>query len=410
MGKISFIHAADLHLDSPFQGLSHIPESMFEKVKNSTFEALDRLVQAAIDKQVDFVLLVGDLYDNEKQSLKAQVRLRNAFEKLKQHHIHVYMSHGNHDFIGGNSNPITYPDNVFVFPDENVTHFTYEKNKETLAAIYGFSYENRSVTAEKAREYELVSRANIPYHIAMLHGSLYSNTEHDVYAPFHLADLTATDFAYWALGHIHQREVLKSAPPVVYPGNIQGRSSKESGKKGCYHVVLSEKGTQFTFLPLQSIEFNKLTVDISCCNEAHQLETVIREEIEKARGNSGPALIQLTLSGAESHFREWQQAADEMIQLVNEAFVHRNDWTYIYRYAFDWAETNPFQALKRSGHFAGELLRHANEANIQSYLDDLYRHRQAKKYLHAMSPEQEVRVKQRAKQLLVEGLFDKGGD
>src|SRR5690625_3427526 len=95
--KISFIHAADLHLDSPFKGLTDLPEEIFTKVKESTFEALENLVQTAIDRKVDFILLVGDLFDHERQSLKAQVRLRRAFEDLMEHEINVYLSYGNHD-------------------------------------------------------------------------------------------------------------------------------------------------------------------------------------------------------------------------------------------------------------------------------------------------------------------------
>src|SRR5699024_3332473 len=113
--KLTFIHAADLHLDSPFKGLANIPEHIFSDVLESIYEALGRLVQAAIDMEVDFVLLSGDLFDNERQSLKAQITLRNAFEKLKSHEIHVYLSYGNHDNINGNVHPIEYPDNVYYF-------------------------------------------------------------------------------------------------------------------------------------------------------------------------------------------------------------------------------------------------------------------------------------------------------
>src|SRR5690625_3545256 len=247
--EISFIHAADLHLDSPFKGLAHMPASIFEQVRESTFAALDRLINMAIETQVDFLLIVGDLFDNEKQSLKAQIRLRRAFEELKRHHINVYLSYGNHDYTNGNSHPVTYPDNVFIFQNEQVNYFTYKKNEQALANIYGFSYENRAVNENKAPSYRILDN-QIPYHIATLHGSLHSNTDHDVYAPFYISDLAEKDFDYWALGHIHQREILKEDPYIVYPGNIQGRNRKEQGEKGCYHVSLSSTGTMASFIPL----------------------------------------------------------------------------------------------------------------------------------------------------------------
>lgn len=252
--EISFIHAADLHLDSPFKGLSNLPESIFRQVRESTFTALDRLIDAAIAKQVDFILIAGDLFDNEKQSLKAQIRLRKAFEKLQEHAISVYLSYGNHDYMSGNRYPVTYPENVFIFPTEEVSSFTFVKDEIKLAQIYGFSYENRAVYERKAKAYK-INNQTIPYHIAMLHGSIISNTEHDVYAPFQISDLVEEDFNYWALGHIHKREILKNSPPIVYPGNLQGRNRKETGEKGCYHVVLKDKQADLSFIPLQSIEF-----------------------------------------------------------------------------------------------------------------------------------------------------------
>src|SRR5699024_4065471 len=97
--QVSFIQAADLHLDSPFTGLAHVPKSIFSDIRESTFSTLDRLVQVAIKKSVNFVSLVGDLFDYDKQSLKAHIKLRAACEKLQEHGIVVYIYHGNHDYL-----------------------------------------------------------------------------------------------------------------------------------------------------------------------------------------------------------------------------------------------------------------------------------------------------------------------
>src|SRR5690625_125979 len=220
-GKLTFIHAADLHLDSPFQGLAKSPEQVFKDVQESTFQALENLTNIAIEKDVDFVLLVGDIFDENLQSLKAPIKLRQAFERLQSHNIYVYMSHGNHDYIKGHAHQVNYPANVFVFPDEHVTAYYYPNESESLAAIYGFSYEQRSVMSRKAQEYTKIKQ-RIPFHIATLHGSLHGDTAHTAYAPFNLKELLQQEFDYWALGHIHNRQVLHNSPPIVYPGNIQG--------------------------------------------------------------------------------------------------------------------------------------------------------------------------------------------
>ncbi|GAA0596045.1 DNA repair exonuclease [Virgibacillus siamensis] len=408
--QISFIHTADLHLDSPFTGLSYIPEHIFQKVRDSTFSALNRLVQTAISKEVDFVLITGDLFDNEKQNLKAQIRLRRAFEELRRHRINVYLSYGNHDFVKGNVHPVEFPDNVFVFQDENVTSFTFEKNGQQLASIYGFSYVNRAVTANKTSEYQL-SGKHIPFHIAMLHGSLSSNTEHDVYAPFQLSDLSEKEYDYWALGHIHKREILKESPAVVYPGNIQGRNRKESGEKGCYHVELTASGTALTFIPLQSIQFNELDVDAANCPDLHQLEKKIQQGISSITSDI-PQLLYLNLKNGFKEISQWGHDGfiQDMLEMINETFAHQANWKLIYRYKLEQIDSTDNARLAEGHHFVGELIRHIDHSDIQSHLSDLYRNRLARKYMPPLTEDDESDIKQRAKQLLIDELLRYGGE
>src|SRR5699024_12369177 len=141
---IRFIHAADEHLEHPFQGLSKLPDTIFSQVQESTFDAPQQLIKLAISRQVDFVLLVGDLFDHERQSLKAQIRLRSAFEQLADYDIQVYLSYGNHDFIEGNYYAVSYPANVHSFPDEAPSSFPFT-HKPEIVEITVFSFETREV-------------------------------------------------------------------------------------------------------------------------------------------------------------------------------------------------------------------------------------------------------------------------
>ncbi|MBP1968971.1 DNA repair exonuclease SbcCD nuclease subunit [Virgibacillus natechei] len=403
--QISFLHAADLHLDSPFRGLADTPDPIFQEILESTFVALDRLVQTALDKEVDFVLMAGDLFDNEKQSLKAQVRLRRAFEQLQRHNIQVYLSYGNHDYINGNIHPVTYPDNVHIFPDEKVRQFTYVKADGTEAAIYGFSYENRGVLTNKTDEYEVIN-SSIPFHIAMLHGSIKSNTEHDVYAPFQLSDLTKGNFDYWALGHIHQREMLKEDPPIVYPGNIQGRNRKETGEKGCYHIVLTETDKEMSFIPLQAIQFHSLTINISACEEPHQVENNIQFRMKEIISTT-PMLIDLTLTSDNPQIQESESGnyLEDVIELVNETFIHQMNWNFIFRYSIETHFSAHDTDLVKGEHFIGELFRHAEDVSIPSYVKELYQQKQARKYLDPLTQEEEQSIKTEAQQLLLNALL-----
>lgn len=401
---MTFIHAADLHLDSPFKGLSNLPDAIFSDVLNSTFTALERLVDAAITHQVDFVLLAGDLFDNERQSLKAQIILRDAFEALKRHHIHVYLSYGNHDHINGNFHQLEYPDNVYSFPDEEVRTVTYLKNEKPIAAIYGFSYENQAVLTNKAKEYFVKDEA-IPFHIAMLHGSVANDAEHDTYAPFQLSDLTENQMDYWALGHIHQRAVLKENPLIVYPGNTQGRHRKESGEKGCYVVTLTETESQLTFIPLQSILFTTETLDVSSCEDINQLETKLKSFLEQQLENS-PKLLYLYLKSNQPQLKSWTEdlIIDDLIEVMNDRFTQQKNWLFIYKYENQIDALIESHNLSHNDHFMSELTDQMASADLSSYLKELYQHRQARKYLEKLSEEEQEKLKHDAHNLLVNHL------
>ena len=408
--SVSFIHAADLHLDSPFKGLADIPAHLFQEISESTFHALDRLVQTAIDKKVDFVLLVGDLFDNENQGIKAQVKLRAAFETLKQHQINVYICYGNHDYLQGNVYQVEYPENVHVFQSEKIDHFTYKKDGTSIAQIYGFSYENRMISENKVKEYYIVDR-KVPFHIAMLHGSYNENKEHATYAPFSINDLIGQPFDYWALGHIHQRSELKRYPPVVYPGNIQGRHRKETGEKGCYYVRLTETDVSMNFIPLHAIEFRKISINILDNASIYNTEEKVRAILQSI-SCSVPQLISLTFIGSEQVMMNWEKEHlfTELIELINEAFTHRSNWLYIYRYDKQVKRKMDTSQLQEGEHFIGELTRQRENISVKSVLSELYNHRQAKRHLELLEENELENIKEEAYALLINDLQYSEGD
>lgn len=402
MKEISFIHAADLHLDSPFQGLSSAPERIFQEIRKSTFIALEHLVDVAIQKQVDFVLLVGDIFDQEAYSLQAQIRLRNAFRTLAKHDITVYLSYGNHDFIQGHEQVVSFPENVFVFPDENINHFTYYKKGEALAQIYGFSYESRVVQVNKAKCYQIKDK-RIPFHIASLHGSIYGDTSHDVYAPFHIRDLMQTNFDYWALGHIHKCQILKRKPPIVYPGNIQGRHRNETGAKGCFHVKMTETEETLTFIPLHTIEFIKITLDVSHCFTIDELERFIQQQIASYDIQT-PLLIDLLLKNTNHIKRVNHYDITELIDLINETMIEQKNWRYIFS-LFISNPSNP--RAKIEDHFIQEINKQVDNIEMDKTLANLFQHRQARKYLHPLTMRELELIKHEAKELLLHKLIGK---
>ncbi|KRK36874.1 metallophosphoesterase family protein [Levilactobacillus parabrevis] len=230
---MKFIHAADLHLDSPFLGLQHLPNALLAQVRASTFTAATKVFDKAIAEHVDFVLLAGDLFDRAEQSVAAQAYLFEQFGRLNDAGIPALISFGNHDYLADQHQTVAYPANVTVFGPEVGTQMLTLASGETVA-ISGFSYPQRWVPEDQVIQFP--THAATDWHIGMLHGAV-STGSGDHYAPFTVAELLAKHYDYWALGHIHHRQALNDQPPILYAGNTQGRAITETGTKGAYLVT-----------------------------------------------------------------------------------------------------------------------------------------------------------------------------
>src|SRR5690625_5024236 len=167
----------------------------------------------------------------------------------------------------------------------------------------------------------------------MIHGNLHGDKRHDSYAPFTINDLLTKNIDYWALGHIHQRSVLKENPSIVYPGNIQGRHRKEEGLKGCYWVEMTKHKTKLSFIPLQTIEFDTVKIDLKTGETPYTLEESIQQKLHSHKKANHAKLIHLEMITVEAEHEQWKNKGylDEMIELINEVNIQEKNWTYIYR-------------------------------------------------------------------------------
>lgn len=296
---VKFIHAADLHLDSPFIGLKTLPDFIWNAIYLSTFSALTTIVDSAIEEKVDFICLVGDIYDNDERSVKAQAYLRNEMERLNKAEIPVYLLHGNHDYIENTGLHLEMPGNVVVFTESVETKW-YTTTENDEVAISGFSYDKRWVLERKIKDYpEKHPRAK--YHIGLLHGfSEGLDSEHGNYAPFSLGELRSKRYDYWALGHIHKRQQLAENPPVVYPGNTQGRSSKESGEKGFELVTLTESGVLMDFRPTSTIQWKTIDLSIKEIKSLDELYKVLKTVVEEQKNDFYSLFLSIQLVDSEN--------------------------------------------------------------------------------------------------------------
>ncbi|MBO7745585.1 DNA repair exonuclease [Paenibacillus sp. MWE-103] len=294
-----FIHAADLHVDSPFRGLTDAPPEVREALRESTFRAARRLADAAIEEAADFVVIAGDLYDAADRSLHAQLALQKEWQRLHAHGVQLFIIHGNHDPLSGRQAMLRWPESARFFGAERAEQFpAYTRRGELAAYVTGISYASRSVTANLAARYE--ARRDGTYEIALLHGNVDGDASHDPYAPCRLDELTGAGFHYWALGHIHQRAVLHAYPHVVYAGNTQGRHARETGAKGCYVVdVAANRETKLRFVPLDTVRWANLDAPIDgLTSEQALLDAMERRALEAAAANEGRSLMaRLKLTG-----------------------------------------------------------------------------------------------------------------
>nr|WP_309098939.1 DNA repair exonuclease [Fredinandcohnia onubensis] len=363
MDALTFLHIADLHLDSPFSGLTNLPSKVFKRVQDSTFTSLARLINIAIEQKVDFIIIAGDLFDGEDRSLRAQSRFRKEMERLQDHDIEAFIVHGNHDHLGGNWPHFEWPSNVHVFQNENVEVIPYKKDGETVANIYGFSYAKKAVLENKTQFYEKKDGAT--YHIGILHGSKEGESSHSSYAPFLLSDLQQKGFDYWALGHIHTREILSEDPPIIYPGNIQGRHKKETGEKGGYLIKLSKAKTEYTFFPTSDLIWENTTIDISELTSFDQLVDRSLSHLDSLRKETQGLFATIEYIGNGPLHAQLQENAikADLLSLLNDEIEEKN-FVYVVGLKQNFQIEINRQKLKQDSHFIGDLLE-----NMETYQD-----------------------------------------
>lgn len=233
--SFSFLHAADLHLGSPFTGLTLKDEAVAKRFAAASRDAFSSLVTNAINAKVAFVVIAGDVYDGEWKDASIGLFFNREVARLERSGIPLYLLKGNHDAESVVTKAISLPDSVHQFPTTKAKTFQIENIK---VALHGRSFLERAVTENYALSYP----APLPgfFNIGVLHTSCDGRPGHANYAPCTVQDLTSRNYQYWALGHVHEFEVLSRDPWIIFPGNLQGRNVREPGPKGAVIVDVSD--------------------------------------------------------------------------------------------------------------------------------------------------------------------------
>jgi DNA repair exonuclease SbcCD nuclease subunit len=418
MTKVKFIHTADLHLDTPFKGLFNWNADLASKLKDATFKSFKRITDLCLIEKVDFLIISGDIFDSENKSLAAQIRFVSELKRLSENGIPTYFICGNHDPLDSWLDDLQLPENAFRFDSSKIEYVEFKKDKKPVADIYGISFQNKVVKKNLARSYQLRSEP-APISIALLHGTVGIPGIHENYAPFKVNDVENKGFEYWALGHIHKRQIIhKSTPAIVYPGNPQGRDFGEKGAKGCYIVELDDDNApKLTFVPIQIIRFEEMPIDLSGQNKIDRLPEIIEEAKENIEDFDEKAsyILRIILEGRTSLHLQLNKPGeiDQLLDLFNEGQLLQSNFTWVDQIILKTQPDIDIEQVKKRTDFPAEILKTIDEnknsvEKLQELIDRQeveFTSPQTKRELNELSDSEKKEILEKVQWILLDQLL-----
>lgn len=297
MSNFRFLHAADLHLDSPLLGLAGKSVDYAARIEAASREAFDNLIALAIDERCRFLLLAGDIFDGELRNFQTGLYFIDGMRRLADAGIAVFVVLGNHDSANRFADKLVLSKNVHVFAKARAGSQTLD---DIGVAIHGRSFPRPDVNENIARDYP----PSLPglFNIGVLHTACQgSEGHHALYAPCSSDQLSNHGYDYWALGHVHAHQILGEHPHIVYPGNLQGRHPRETGPKGAVLVTVEDgRVAALEHRALDVVRWASVTVDLSGCGLRAVLFDEVRESLSAAcaAAEGRPIALRLIFEGA----------------------------------------------------------------------------------------------------------------
>ncbi|MER9120205.1 DNA repair exonuclease [Mesorhizobium sp. M0954] len=292
-----FVHTADIHLDSPLRSLALRNPDLAELVGDASRQAFVSIIDLCLAEGVDALVVAGDLYDGDQTSMKTARFLASQMTRLHQAGIRVFKIRGNHDALSRISKQLVFPDTVRIFGGRPQSVLQTAGGLDV--AFHGLSFANPKAPESLLPKYPAAREGAV--NVGIMHTSLAGSPGHDVYAPCSIADLHGHGFDYWALGHIHVRQVPPGASTVVMPGMPQGRDINEAGEKSVTLVTIRDDRSVEIEDKLTSIaQFERASVDLTGTVEWSEVVGRVRSALEDIRGcvRSRHAVVRLGLAGA----------------------------------------------------------------------------------------------------------------
>lgn len=352
---MKFIHTADIHLDSPLAGLSWTKDAPLARLRESTRQALRNLVDYARAEGIDFIVIAGDLYDGTWRDYSTGLFLAGQMARLAEAGIAVYVALGNHDAESKLTRQLTMPANVHVFPAHRATTARLDVHD---VAIHGRSFPTAAVSENIALAYPPAEPGR--FNIGLLHTAAGGREAHANYAPCTLTDLVGRGYDYWALGHVHAREVLCERPHVVFPGNLQGRHIRETGAKG-FTVVHVEDGRVLSaeHVAADAVRWFRCTIDLTQALDLDDVLDAVDRELcaVAAEAENRLAVVRLDLGGATSAHTTIVREHDRLVAECRAAALRAPGEIWVERVCIATRPPGDALALAERPDAIGALLR-----------------------------------------------------
>jgi exonuclease SbcD len=355
-----FLHAADIHLDSPMLKLEDYEGAPLDELRGATRQAFENLVQLAVAENVDFVLIAGDLYDGDWKDYNTGLYFVSQMSRLREAEIPVYIIAGNHDAASKITKTLRFPEGVHLFPSDKPHTFRIEKMD---VAIHGQSFSSPAVKKDLSAKYP--PRLKDCFNIGLLHTCATGREGHEAYAPCKIEGLQSKGYDYWALGHVHQQEILLEDPLIVFSGNSQGRHVRETGPKGCMLVKVDNKGkAKAHFRSLDVARWFVVEIDASPAGSGYEVLDLVMGRLERLleENNGLPLVVRIQIIGESKAHKDLASDIERWTGEIRSAALDMSGGRIcIEKMKIKTTMPVDIQSLKTAGGPVGELLRYIDE-------------------------------------------------
>lgn len=291
--RMKFVHAADLHIDSPLRGLERYEGAPVELMRGATRRAVEHLVELCLEEDAKLLLLSGDLYDGDWKDYSTGLFFCRQMARLREANVTVVWIRGNHDAASRLTQHLRPPENVHEL--SHARPVTLEREIDGVCvALHGQGFSKPKASEDLTERYPTpVAGA---FNLGLLHTALDGREGHDSYAPCRVDSLRNKGYDYWALGHVHEREVVARDPWIVFPGNLQGRHARETGKKGASLVSVQDgRVAEVEHRALDEVRWAHVVIDASQAASPDDVIDLVRQrlgtEVAEAEGRTVAARV-----------------------------------------------------------------------------------------------------------------------